>query len=718
MKKKLLHMAALSGALIAISAAPAYADTGWVTTNGNNYYYDSNGNMCKGWTQINGAWYYFGANYGAMQTGLLTLGNQLYYLDSNGAMQTGQVRLPDGKTYTFSAGGALTASPGWNLINGSYYYFDTANTVVTGWKKVAGFYVNSDGQRMDGVLSRGIDVSRYQNKIDWNAVAQDDVSFAIIRVGSLKYGVDARFHENMHAANAHGIRTGIYLYSYASTPEEAKAEAEFLLSNIGDYQVTFPIAYDIEDSVQKSLSPQETAALINAFCSTIEAHGYYPIVYSSKSWFLNRIDTSLIEQYDKWVAQYYSVCEYPDPALWQASSSGSINGIEGRVDIDFQYKDYSSAFVQNGWLWRAGNWFYFLDHRKQTGWITDQGNYYYLNAVGAMQNGWHLEGTDWFYLGAGGAMQTGWSNINDAFYFFNSSGVMQTGWTEINDEQYYFDGSGAMLTGWYLDGTDYYYLDETDGSMATGWNFVDNNWYYMNHNGVMQTGFLNIDGASYLLAASGAMQTGWQLFNDGYHYFHKTGPMATGFSTIENDTYYFDDNGLMATGWTELSDGWYYFGGNGAMKTGFQTLGTGSFYFAENGKMATGWTSIGNDWYYFDENGYKMTGWLELKDESTGESAWYYLDSEGIMQTGWQGDTYLDASGQMQTGWLLLDGKWYYLNEQSGAKTVGWLELKNETDGTSTWYYFDADGVMLSDQTADIDGTAYQFDASGAWITP
>ena len=81
-------------------------------------------------------------------------------------MTVGTVTLPDGKAYTFDSNGMMTAPTGWQLVNNKYYYFDTNNTVVTGWKKVDGYYVNSDGERMEGVLARGIDVSRYQNEIN------------------------------------------------------------------------------------------------------------------------------------------------------------------------------------------------------------------------------------------------------------------------------------------------------------------------------------------------------------------------------------------------------------------------------------------------------------------------------------------------------------------------------------------------------------------------
>ena len=396
--KKLVKTAVLTGAFIAISAAPISAQTGWVNTNGNYYYYDSNGNMLKGWAQINDEWYYFGPNYGSMQTGLITIDNQLYYFNSNGIMQTGPTVLPDGQVYTFSEAGPMTASIGWQLVNGKYYYFETNSTIATGWRKVDGYYVNSSGERMENVISRGIDVSRYQNEINWNEVANDDVSFAIIRMGSTKYGVEARYHENMQKANALGIQTGIYVYSYATTPAQAVAEAEFVLSNIGNYQVSFPIAIDIEDNVHKSLSPSQLSAVIRAFCTTIEENGYHPIVYSSKSWFNQRISVSEIPGIDKWVAQYYTECEYPNPSIWQASSSGRINGINGNVDINFQYKDYSDTFVRNGWAERAGKFFYFVDYRKQTGWIKDDNDYYYLDAKGAMQTGWYKEGNNWYYL--------------------------------------------------------------------------------------------------------------------------------------------------------------------------------------------------------------------------------------------------------------------------------------------------------------------------------
>jgi len=124
-------------------------------------------------------------------------------------------------TYTIPAAEVTAA------LNGKYYYFETNSTIATGWRKVDGYYVNSSGERMENVISRGIDVSRYQNEINWNEVANDDVSFAIIRMGSTKYGVEARYHENMQKANALGIQTGIYIIAIYFSPTSSDSRVGF-----------------------------------------------------------------------------------------------------------------------------------------------------------------------------------------------------------------------------------------------------------------------------------------------------------------------------------------------------------------------------------------------------------------------------------------------------------------------------------------------------------
>lgn len=143
----------------------------------------------------------------------------------------------------------------------------------------------------------GIDVSKYQGNIDWNAVRASGVSFAFIKAYSSYSGVDPYFDRNIRGANAVGIRTGVYVYSYATTPEAAAAEAAAVVALLQNYTVSFPVVIDIEDSSQKPLSPETLAAIANVFCATVENAGYYPMVYSNTYWFTNKIGPV---GYDKW----------------------------------------------------------------------------------------------------------------------------------------------------------------------------------------------------------------------------------------------------------------------------------------------------------------------------------------------------------------------------------------------------------------------------------
>ena len=134
-----------------------------------------------------------------------------------------------------------------------------------------------------GVIGKGIDVSKYQGAINWSAVAADGYSFAFIKVGSAKSGLDPYFAANMVGANAAGLKTGVYLYSYATTVEAAMAEAQFTLAAIAPFTVNMPVVFDLEDAVHKSMTPEQLAALTVVFCTIIQSAGYSPMVYSSKT---------------------------------------------------------------------------------------------------------------------------------------------------------------------------------------------------------------------------------------------------------------------------------------------------------------------------------------------------------------------------------------------------------------------------------------------------
>ncbi|MBR5360168.1 MAG: hypothetical protein IK123_04690 [Lachnospiraceae bacterium] len=306
------------------------------------------------------------------------------------------------------------------------------------------FVVTAAPARTEAATSQkwGIDVSYHQGAIDWSAVKASGVQFAFIRAGSFKSGTDAYFHQNMKGATSVGIPVGIYVYSYATTTQMAANEALFAISVAKDYPVSYPIAYDIEDSYHKGMSQAEIQALINTFCSTIENAGYTPIVYSGRNFFRDKIGS--ISQ-DKWVAQYAAACDYPSYSFWQSSSKGRVNGIKGNVDIDYQYKDYSGTIIANGFKTQKGKTFYMENYKMHRGWLELNGKKYYFDPLlGVMQTGLVADTTGVYYMGDDGAMQTGLVEIaGNKFYFDPATGGMLTNTTvTIGKQTYMIDVQG------------------------------------------------------------------------------------------------------------------------------------------------------------------------------------------------------------------------------------------------------------------------------------
>ena len=294
------------------------------------------------------------------------------------------------------------------------------------------------------VVERGIDVSKWQGPINWQAVAQSGVTFAFIRVGNTLKGIDEYFYYNMLAAQQAGIKTGVYIYSYAKNVQEAALEAQFVLNAIQNVQVSYPVVWDVEDNVHKSLSPEMLSLMANTFCATVEAEGYYPMVYSSANWYKDRIGPVF---YDKWVAQWAATCDIPDAAVWQYTSKGSVPGVNGNVDMDYALKDYSASIVNTGWVPRKGYLYYYINYKMQRGWLDLGAAKYYLDPAGRMVTGWLPLEDSLYYLQPDGVMAVGFTPIGLGMYCFGADGKMLTGLQNLNGLCYYFAQDGAMYTG-------------------------------------------------------------------------------------------------------------------------------------------------------------------------------------------------------------------------------------------------------------------------------
>lgn len=194
------------------------------------------------------------------------------------------------------------------------------------------------------LMSKGIDVSQWQGNIDWQAVKDSGVDFAIIRAGygKLVSQKDPTFDYNVQNAQRVGLNCGTYWYSYALTVEDAQAEAEACYEIIKNYDFNYPVYFDIEDPSQSHLSAAQISAIIETFCTTLQEKGCYVGIYSYANFLTTHVFETVLKKYDVWVA-HFDVMQ-PDfngeYGMWQYSSTGSVNGINGNVDMDYSYINY------------------------------------------------------------------------------------------------------------------------------------------------------------------------------------------------------------------------------------------------------------------------------------------------------------------------------------------------------------------------------------------
>lgn len=198
---------------------------------------------------------------------------------------------------------------------------------------------------------RGIDVSQWQGVIDWAAVKASGIEFAMIRAGYGQNNIDPRWKRNADECTRLGIPFGVYWFSYALNVDMARREAQYCIQAIKPYNLDYPVAFDFEyDSVETAqdagvyVTKELASDITRAFCEEIRAAGYTPIVYANPDYLSRYFDAGIASRYDIWLAQWPYTPDLNNPPrdcdMWQYSSSGSVNGITGRVDMNVCYTDY------------------------------------------------------------------------------------------------------------------------------------------------------------------------------------------------------------------------------------------------------------------------------------------------------------------------------------------------------------------------------------------
>ena len=563
---------------------------------------------------------------------------------------------------------------------------------------------------------KGVDVSEWQGKINWAKVKTAGVDFAILRCGYASTYPDKQWHNNVQGCLSSGMPFGVYLYSRATSPEEASKEADFVISQLKSEGLTgadlaLPVYFDMEDS---KMVGKNYAAIAQAFFDKLTAASYPVGTYANLSWWNTRLTSPVFDKYSKWVAAYNAsigltyapMSNFSEGnGIWQFSDYGSVPGISGRVDLNYTYM---APVNSDHWIKSESKWWYrYVDGSYPANcWAQIDGQWYHFDASGWMQTGWLWVNGAWYYLGPSGAMLVGWLN-DGAWYYLDpeAGGAMATGVKAVQGAAYFFDASGAMAAGWCADGGAWRYAAPS-GALVSGWNVVNGSWYWFDgETYAMREGWLNDGGSWYWLAdgGDGRMATGWQMVNGAWYYLGPSGAMLVGWLN-DGAWYYLDPEagGAMATGVKAVQGAAYFFDASGAMAAGWCADGGAWRYAAPSGALVSGWNVVNGSWYWFDGETYAMReGWLN------DGGSWYWLadGGDGRMATGWRqigGSRYwLSDSGAMATGWCQIDGVYYFFNGSGAMEHDCWVGD----------YYLTSSGAMATDTWVG----GYHVGADGKW---
>ncbi len=275
-------------------------------------------------------------------------GNQLYVMENNTYREAYYADYYTATQFFIKGDAKYT---GWQTIDGKVYYFNANGQKMTGEQIIQGAKYNfaSDGSLVVGSNgTMGIDVSKWNGTIDWNAVKNSGVSYVIIRCGyrGSSQGMlveDPKFTSNIKGATAAGLKVGVYFFTQAVDEVEAVEEASYVLDKIKNYKISYPVFLDVESSGGRAdkIDKNTRTAVCKAFCETIRNGGYTSGIYANKTWLNEKIDAGALSAYKIWLAQYAAAPTYTGRYdMWQYKSTGKVSGISGNVDMNLSYLGY------------------------------------------------------------------------------------------------------------------------------------------------------------------------------------------------------------------------------------------------------------------------------------------------------------------------------------------------------------------------------------------
>lgn len=200
----------------------------------------------------------------------------------------------------------------------------------------------------------GVDISKQTGTVNFSGLKAAGVDYVMIRIGGRGYStgqiaLDENFKENIEGAIAEGLDIGVYFYSQAINQDEAVQEVNFVIQNLDPYRgsIKYPVAFDMEfvandEARIDGLSREDRTAITVSFLEGVKAAGYIPMLYGDKEWLIKEVDLAKLQDYDVWLTQETDIPDYPyQYAMWQYSSGGVLNGINGDANLNICFIGYS-----------------------------------------------------------------------------------------------------------------------------------------------------------------------------------------------------------------------------------------------------------------------------------------------------------------------------------------------------------------------------------------
>ena len=239
---------------------------------------------------------------------------------------------------------------GWQSDGENFYYLEADGRCATGLRRIGGklYYFAPDGKKARAL---GVDVSFYNEDVNWREIRAQGIDFAIVRLGGRGWGGgklygDIRTVQYLHNAREAGLAVGAYFYSTAGSEYEAMEEARAALEALGGFRLDLPLFIDVEESGEypegrsDRLSRDERTRVIEAFCRVVEGAGVRAGVYSGRYFFNTMLHVTAVWDRMIWLADYSASERGQVPRfaagyeIWQFTDRGQVKGIRGNADLN------------------------------------------------------------------------------------------------------------------------------------------------------------------------------------------------------------------------------------------------------------------------------------------------------------------------------------------------------------------------------------------------